>query len=59
MNVGSKSGEQDFSEQEQILFERRFEEGFDITSDERYNTWLAQFHPDYGTLYGLEVVWLV
>ena len=29
------------------------------TSDERYNTWLAQFHPDYGTLYGLEVVWLV
>jgi len=47
VNAGSKSGEQDFSEQEQILFERRFEEGFDITSDERYNTWLAQFHPDY------------
>ena len=56
VKASSNSGEQDFSEQEQILFERRFEEGFDIKNDERYNTWLAQFHPGIGKLHVLDIV---
>ena len=56
VKASSKSGERYFSEQEQVLFERRFEEGFDITNDQRYNTWLAQFQPDIAKLHVLEVV---
>ena len=29
-----------FTEAEKILFKKRFEEGYDLTSDDRYNTWL-------------------
>lgn len=36
----------DFSEQEIALFTRRWENGYDLTIDERYNTWLSMNHPD-------------
>ena len=29
-----------FTEAEKILFKKRFEEGYHLTSDDRYNTWL-------------------
>ena len=34
-----------FTSDEHKRFQRRFEEGFDIDSDERYNLWLQSFHP--------------
>ena len=34
-----------FSDNEMIKFSERYENGYDITSDERYNMWLATFHP--------------
>lgn len=34
--------DQGFSEEELALFKTRFEEGYDITDDERYNKWLRQ-----------------
>ena len=55
MKASSKFEEQDFSQQEHFLFERQFEEGFDMP-DERYSKWLAQFHPEIGKLHVLEVV---
>ena len=34
-----------FSESERVKFESRYENGYDITTDERYNEWLAIYHP--------------
>lgn len=34
-----------FSESEVAKFARRHENGYDITTDERYNMWLDMFHP--------------
>ena len=34
-----------FSEEEISLFSRRYEEGYDLTHDQRYNLWLKQYHP--------------
>lgn len=34
-----------FTEEEDHIFSRRLEEGFDITTDERYNLWLKTYHP--------------
>ena len=35
-----------FSEKELCLFQRRFENGYDIDSDDRYNRWLRMYHPE-------------
>ena len=34
-----------FSDNEMTKFSERYENGYDIASDERYNMWLATFHP--------------
>ena len=36
--------EKEFTEAEEILFQKRFEEGYDLTNDDRYNTWLKLQH---------------
>ena len=41
----SEAREQDFSDRELALFEYWYDEGHDITDNDRYNTWLAQSHP--------------
>ena len=41
----SEAREQDFSDHELTLFEHWYDEGHDITDNDRYNTWLAQSHP--------------
>ena len=43
---GSKS--LPFTEEEIKLFETRFENGYDLTTDERYNAWLRAKHPSGG-----------
>ena len=35
-----------FTVEELALFERRFQEGYDIVDDSRYNAWLQKFHPN-------------
>jgi len=35
-----------FTEEETSLFEKRFENGYDLTHDSRYNLWLSQYHPE-------------
>ncbi len=37
---------EDFTEKELTLFERRYENQYDLTNDQRYNLWLATVHPD-------------
>ena len=46
-NKESKSGEQDqdFSNAEINLYERRYQEGYDLHHDERYDEWIQKFHP--------------
>ena len=34
-----------FTDAELLLFQRRFEEGYDIKTDDRYNLWLEVYHP--------------
>ena len=36
-----------FSEEEMFRYQRRYEEGYDITSDEKYNKWVKMYHPDH------------
>lgn len=36
-----------FSEEELECFQRRFEEGYDLTHDDRYNKWLSVKHPNH------------
>lgn len=36
----------DYTEEEIKRFERRYENNYDLTNDERYNQWKLQFHPD-------------
>ena len=36
--------EKEFTEAEEILFQKRFEEGYNLTNDDRYNTWLKLQH---------------
>lgn len=33
-----------FTAEEIALFEKRFEEGYDIVDDNKYNAWLHKFH---------------
>lgn len=35
-----------FSEEEERQFERRYEEGFDVTNDDHYNYWVKLNHPE-------------
>ena len=35
-----------FSEEEVCRFQTRFENGYDIKTDERYNRWLEMYHPE-------------
>ena len=35
-----------FSDEEEARFSRRYENGYDLKHDKRYNLWLAQHHPD-------------
>ena len=35
-----------FTVEELALFERRFQEGYDIVDDIKYNAWLQKFHPN-------------
>ena len=39
--------EVEFTEEEITRFKRRFEEGFDIESDERFNLWKQIHHPEH------------
>ena len=43
----SQHGEQDleFTNAEVTLYEHRFQEGYDLHHDERYNEWIRRFHP--------------
>ena len=36
----------EFTEEEIALFETRYENGYDVTEDARYNKWLSKFHPE-------------
>lgn len=42
----SLGNEFQFTEEEQRLFENRFENGYDLQTDERYNAWLKVHHPE-------------
>ena len=33
-----------FTAEELVLFERRFQEGYNIVDDSKYNAWLQKFH---------------
>lgn len=35
-----------FSEEEERQYERHYEEGFDVTNDDRYNYWMKLNHPE-------------
>ena len=35
----------DFTEKEWTIFTRRYENGYDLQGDDRYNPWLSQYHP--------------
>ena len=37
----------EFAPDELQCFERRFEEGYDLTIDEKYNNWLERYHPEH------------
>jgi hypothetical protein len=36
-----------FTEEEIVLFQRRFEEGYDLKDDEKYNVWRNMYHPEH------------
>ena len=36
----------DFTCEEMALFEHQFQDGFDLSNDERRNQWQQKFHPD-------------
>ena len=40
-----ESQDNDFTDAEINLYERRFEEGYNLDHDERYNEWVQRFHP--------------
>ena len=40
----------DFTESEDRLFKERFENGYDLTSDSRYNAWVELNHPQSAVL---------
>ena len=42
------SSEDDFTEEERIRFRRRYEEGYDIKTDNRYNLWLKKCSQNAG-----------
>ena len=42
-NVSTKATS--FSDNEFVLFSQRYENGYDITTDERYNAWVEAYHP--------------
>ena len=37
---------QPFTSEEQECFQRHYEEGYDLTDDERYNLWIKAYHPE-------------
>ena len=43
--MGDMNLEAEFSVDELACFERRYENGYDLTHDERYNLWLAMKYP--------------
>lgn len=44
--LGAKAN---FTEQEMKKFTTRYENGYDLKSDERYNLWLKVYHPESHT----------
>ena len=36
--------EDDFTEKEWTIFTKRYENGYDLQGDDRYNLWLSQYH---------------
>ena len=34
-----------FSDDERVRFQRRYEEGYDLQCDEKYNEWVKMYHP--------------
>ncbi len=46
--ITKERGAIDFTCQAITLFERRYENGYDLTHVVRYNLWLTEFHPDKG-----------
>ena len=38
-----------FSDDEMLLFQHRYEEGYDLVDDAMYNRWLEMYHPDLST----------
>lgn len=43
---GKKSAKETFTDSELSKFNRAYEEGYDIKTNERYNLWLETFHGD-------------
>ena len=42
----AESATQNFAEEEHTKFQLRFEEGYDLTNDKRYNSWKLLYHPE-------------
>lgn len=45
---GKASSTVTFSEEELVKFAQRYENGYDITTDDQYNAWLQILHPTEG-----------
>ena len=43
-----RKGYSRFSEEELVIFCTRYENGYDISTDDRYNQWIAIYHPRCG-----------
>ena len=39
----------EFTDEEGYKFSRRYEEGYDLKGDNRYNLWLSRYHPNDST----------
>ena len=46
MNFQHPAQAGEYTEDDELLFQRRYEEGYDLTTDERYNQWLKFNHPN-------------
>ena len=50
---GSQKRVAPFSVEELVMFNTRYENGYDLSTDSRYNEWLAQYHPQNGNEYSV------
>ena len=45
MDSGKKDVPYSFTNEEKKRFVKRWENGYDLTTDEKYNHWLKRYHP--------------